>query len=67
MLRAKGDAPQQIVDLDLDPLAAITKGTKNIVPVPADEFEEDAIYGGASFNDDDIDLEGFEISDGRPF
>ena len=28
---------------------------------------EDAIYGGASFNDDDIDLEGFEISDGRPF
>ena len=67
VLRAKGDAPQQIVDLDLDPLAAITKGAKNIVPVPADEFEEDAIYGGSSFNDDDIDLEGFEISGGRPF
>lgn len=63
--RVKGEAPRQIADLDFD-LAPTPKGKKAAVAAD-DDFADEAIYGGASFNDDDIDLEGFEISDGQPY
>lgn len=64
--RAKGEAPRQITEMDLD--LAPVKGKKGAAGA-ADEvdFDDDAIFGGASFNDDEIDLEGFEISDGQPY
>ena len=35
----------------------------------AGEVEDDALFGaeGPQFNDDELDLEGFEISDGQPY
>ena len=32
-----------------------------------EDFDDEAVFGDTAFNDDDIDLEGFEISDGQPF
>ena len=32
-----------------------------------DDYADDAIFGGASFNDDEIDLDGFEISEGASY
>ena len=51
------------MDLDLAP----AKGKKGTAVAATDDFDEDALFGAASFNDDDIDLEGFEISDGQPY
>lgn len=61
----KGHAPRQIEDMDLD--LAPAKGKKGAAVAATDDFDEDALFGAASFNDDDIDLEGFEISDGQPY
>ena len=63
--RVKGHAPCQIEDMDLD--LAPAKGKKGAAVAATDDFDEDALFGAASFNDDDIDLEGFEISDGQPY
>ena len=66
IVRSKGDAPQQI-EIDNDPLSLIG-GTKKKGAAATDDFDtNDDIFGSASFNDDEIDLDGFEISDGRPF
>ena len=60
VVRSAGNPPQQIAELDFSmPAAATTKGGA------ADDDDADDIYGeGASFNDDELDLEGFEIMDG---
>lgn len=61
LIRSKGDAPQQIND-GIDDLLAQAKNV-NAGTVPA---EED-IFGQDSFDSEDIDPEGFEISDGDPY
>lgn len=67
LTRSKGDAPQQIAALDLDP-TPVAKGKKGAsVPSQDDDFGEYAPYDGPTFNDDELDLEGFEISDGKPY
>lgn len=65
--RAKGSAPKQIAEMDLD-LSSLKTKKIGASPMPTDEdFRDDAIFDGPSFNDDEIDLEGFEISDGQPY
>lgn len=66
VIRSVGDAPQQI-EMDNDPLSLIG-GTKKKASAASDDFDsDDAIFGGASFNDDELDLDGFEISEGNPY
>lgn len=61
VLRAKGDAPRQIEELDFSLPAAGTAG-KGGAAAPD---EDDLLFGeGAAFNDDELDPEGFEITDG---
>ncbi len=70
IIRAKGEAPQQIkdMDMDLDLSESATKSKKRkAAPAEEEDFENEALYGGAAFNDDEIDLEGFEISEGQPY
>lgn len=65
VVRSKGEAPRQINDLDLD--MAAPAGKKGAAAA-SDDYDDDAYLNeGPSFNDDEIDLEGFEISDGQPF
>ena len=58
VVRSRGEALQQIANLDLaDP--APKKGA-----VPADDLMDDSeFYGSESFNSDEFDPEGFEMSD----
>lgn len=70
IIRAKGEAPQQIkdMDMDLDLSESATKSKKRTAaPAEEEDFENEALYEGAAFNDDEIDLEGFEISEGQPY
>ena len=70
IIRAKGEAPQQIkdMDMDLDLSESATKSKKHkAAPAEEEDFENEALYEGAAFNDDEIDLEGFEISEGQPY
>ena len=55
--RSKGEAPRQINDLDMD-LSALNAATKGAVGASVDD--DDLGFEGG-FNDDEIDLEGFEI------
>lgn len=65
--RSKGDAPQQIEGIDDDPLDIVKPGKKKAA-VQADEFGDDMLFGNSgAFNDDELDLEGFEISEGNPY
>lgn len=66
LLRSKGDAPQQIELSEDDSAVPVTVG-KNGTNAASDDFGDDAFGTGSSFNDDEIDLEGFEISDGQPY
>lgn len=56
IIKSVGEAPVQIRDLDLSAVA-LASGTGT--DFPSDDF------GIESFNADEIDLEGFEISDGE--
>ena len=70
IIRAKGEAPQQIkdMDIDMDLSESATKSKKRkAAPAEEEDFENEALYEGAAFNDDEIDLEGFEISEGQPY
>lgn len=58
VVKSVGDAPQQIKDLDLSDLVIAAGGNGS-------DFAED--FGIESFNSDEIDLEGFEISDDTQF
>uniref|UniRef100_UPI003FEF3A5D IS1096 element passenger TnpR family protein n=1 Tax=Alloprevotella sp. TaxID=1872471 RepID=UPI003FEF3A5D len=67
IIRSKGEAPQQIEMSNGDPLAPVKGGKKKAVAAD-DDFSDDNIFGdGAAFNDDEIDYEGFEITDGNPY
>ena len=63
VIRAKGDAPQQLLDFEDPFVDKITKGdAKPGVASMEDDYD---LYGDgeALYNDDEIDYEGFEISD----
>lgn len=60
VVRTKGEPPVQIAELDFSLPAA---GAKTGAAVETDN--DDLLYGEeASFNDDELDPEGFEITDG---
>ncbi|MCI7051009.1 MAG: hypothetical protein PUE17_08395 [Bacteroidales bacterium] len=68
ILRAKGEAPRQINELDTDFTTSVpTAKGKKVAAAAEEDFDDEAVFGDTAFNDDDIDLEGFEISDGQPF
>lgn len=61
--RRRGDAPQQIADLDLSD-EALLRGAQ--VPLTASDEEEGYDpygIGGDTFNSDELDVEGYEVSD----
>ena len=60
IVRQRGEAPRQIAELDFSmPNVKAQKGTS---------FDDDDLYGiSGGFNEDELDLEGFEISDGIGF
>lgn len=67
VVRSKGEAPRQINDIDLD-MSGVALGGKKGAAVASESYDDDALFGdGPAFNDDEIDLDGFEISDGQPF
>ena len=58
VVRSVGKAPKQIEDLDFS-LPTMTKGDFD-----GESFEEDSLFSDdASYNSDELDMEGFEISD----
>lgn len=65
IVRSVGDAPQQINDMDLD--IAPLKVKKGAAASSDDDFDDDLGFGAAAYNDDEIDFDGFEISDGKPY
>lgn len=66
VIRSKGNAPRQIEVTELEVVPA--KGKKG-ASTDTDDFDDDDILfgGGGAYNDDEIDLDGFEISDGQPY
>ena len=58
--RSIGEAPVQIQELDLDPMSGLVKGATIFSEEESGEF-----YGTDSYNNDEFDPEGFEISDGN--
>jgi hypothetical protein len=67
IIRVKGEAPQQLLDFD-DPF--VEKITKASAAGGAGVYDDDlpGFYDGdEGFNDDELDLEGFEISDGSEY
>lgn len=58
--RQEGKAPTQTVDFD----AAMEKTLKSQVN---DDDLDDNLYGDKDFNDDELDLDGFNISEGNPY
>ena len=62
IVRAKGDAPAQILELDYSMPAAAVVGASAL-----DEDEVGEFYGNDSFDNEDFDYEGFEISDGDSY
>lgn len=68
ILRAKGEAPCQIDELDMELTSPVANAKgKKAAAAAEEDFDDEAVFGDAAFNDDDIDLEGFEISDGKLF
>ena len=68
IIRSKGEAPQQLQDFD-DPFADAIVAKANKGFSAGDDDDDDFMYSGEGglFNDDELDLEGFEISDGNPY
>lgn len=67
IVRAKGDAPQQIEMSNDDPLTLI-KGGKKKAAAADDDYGYDSSYGDdVAYNADEIDPDGFEITDGSSF
>lgn len=63
--RSKGEAPEQISVPEEEP--KVHKGGKKGTTSVEGDYDEDLFSDGSAFNDDEIDLEGFEISDGQPY
>lgn len=65
VIRSKGEAPEEVILDDADELTPTAKGKKGAAAGEADDlYDESAYIGGGAFNDDELDLDGFEISDG---
>lgn len=58
--RKEGNAPEQSVNFDEVMEKTMSNSMLN------EDLDED-LYGDKDFNDDDLDLEGFDISDGDPY
>lgn len=56
VVRTRGNAPVQIAELDSPTIASSVRSSE------IDDDGSDLFYGSDSFNDDDFDPEGFEIS-----
>lgn len=65
IIRVKGKAPKQLMDFDTDLAPVAAAVTATAAPAGASFDDDLALEGG--FNADEIDLEGFEISDGEHF
>lgn len=63
VVRAKGNPPAQIGELDLSDLVA-PKGKGAETP---SSDEDDIFYDSDSFDSEDFDPDGFEITEGRPY
>ena len=58
VVRSVGKAPKQIAELDF----SLPTGLKG--EAGGEDFDDDALFSGdAAFNSDELDMEGFEISD----
>lgn len=62
--RSKGNAPKQLEELDLD---LSTINNKSNTAGEYGDLEDSSLFESSDYNDDEIDFEGFEISDGKPF
>ena len=62
IVRVKGDAPAQILDLDYSIPTVSAVGASAL-----DEDEVGEFYGNDSFDNEEFDIEGFEISDGDSY
>lgn len=58
--RKEGDAPEQTVDFNEIMEKTMSSSMLN------EDIDED-LYGDKEYNDDDLDMEGFDISDGDPY
>lgn len=65
VLRSRGEAPVQIIEPEVEP--TLPKGGKKAGAVAESDYDDDLFNDGGGFNDDEIDLDGFEISDGQPY
>lgn len=63
VVRQQGDAPQQILTLDADPVVPVGKKGEPVT----DDYDDDIFYGDREFDSEDFDPDGFEISDGQPY
>lgn len=63
VVRAKGNPPSQIGELDLSD-SVTPKGKGNDASVDEDD---ETFFGSDSFDSEDFDPDGFEITDGRPY
>lgn len=67
IVRAKGDAPQQI-EMSNDAPLTLIKGGKKKAAAADDDYGYDSSYlDDVAYNDDEIDPEGFEITDGSSY
>lgn len=64
ILRTKGDAPKQIAELDFSLPPVTGKGATTVNNDVDDDIDAENDFG---YNDDELDLEGFEISDSSYF
>jgi len=63
IIRSQGNPPIQLQEMELDP---VINGVKAVGTTFAEEEMED-LYGSDSFDSEDFDPEGFEISEGNPY
>lgn len=63
VVRAKGNPPAQIGELDLSDVI-VPKGKGGDTSIDDDD---ETLFGSDSFDSEDFDPDGFEITDGRPY
>ncbi len=65
VIRAAGNPPQQIQQLDFSAPATPAVGGKGAVP--ADDLDGENFFGDENFDSEDFDPDGFEIRDGNSY
>lgn len=66
VIRSQGNPPPQLLDMELDPVINGAKAIGSGTAAFAEDEMED-LYGSDSFDSEDFDPEGFEISEGDPY